>query len=155
MIPIDLLDEVIAETKVLFSDYKAKNVNGDLVPLNIYPQSLPAKKSEDDDDHFPYLIARLVDGDDEGELEANTCKVRFIAGTFDDDANGQGFRDVCNIIDILYQHFFKKRVLAKKYRIEFPFSWSLTDEDFYPFNFGGMETNWVVGKVSMLDDDLT
>jgi len=59
------------------------------------------------------------------------------------------------MIQKLYNHLMRKRVFDKKYRVEYPIEWSVTEEDYYPYYYAGLETTWTVGKISMQDDELT
>lgn len=155
MIPIELRKSLKAEMDTLFESFWLKNANGDMCRLNIYEQRLPAKKHQDDEDHFPYLVIRIQDGEETGEIDPHTCRVLFIVGIIDESGNNRGEDDVLNILAKIQQHLFIKRVFAGKYRVEYPFSWSLPEEDVYPYYFGGLETNWIVGKITQREEDYT
>ena len=155
MIPIFLQDSMIDELNELFANFRSKNVKGEMVPLNIYPQSLPARKAQKDTAHYPFIVVKLLDGEDPDETSSNTCKLYFHCGIWDDNENMQGHRDCMNILQKLYEHLMRKRMFAGKFIIEYPIRWTLTEEDYYPYYYGGLETNWTIGKVTMPDDDLT
>lgn len=153
MIPTFLQDTLVSEFKEVLSIYKLKNTLGEMVSLNVYPQFLPAKKEDDDVDHFPYVIISLQDGEDPSEMDSATCKIIFVIGCYDDADNYQGFKDVLNVIDKINEHLMKKRVFENQYRVVHPISWSINEEDTYPFYFGGLETNWEIAKITQMEDE--
>lgn len=148
MTPIDLQDALVAEIKVLFSEERFQNVHGDMVELNVYPQSLPIKKSRDDDEHFPYCIVRVTDGKTQDEIGPASCSVLIVFGLYDESSDNQGYRDILHTLRALETHLFRKRIIADRFRIEYPFDWSVyDDEDMAPFYFGGVQTNWTLPAV--------
>jgi len=155
MIPVLLQDFLVKEAKKLFDGFTLKNAKGEEVPLNVCPQRLPARKGQKDTAHYPFLVIQLLDGKDPTELGPNQCRVLFYCGVYDDTDDYQGYRDSLNMIQKLYDHLMRKRVFDKKYRVEYPIEWSVTEEDYYPYYYAGLETTWTVGKISMEDDELT
>jgi hypothetical protein len=145
--PSLLQDALVDEIKELFDGYELQNVKGARVPLNVYPQFLPAKQSEDDEQHFPYVIVRIADGNTPSEEDPALCKVTLIIGVYDTDDKYQGYRDVLNILRRLETHFFQKRIIDNRFAIQHPFNWAVHDEDTYPFYFGAAETNWTLPSV--------
>lgn len=137
-----ILQQLLVEkVKELFKNFKLKNEKGNLVSLNIYPQSLPAKKGKKDESHFPYIIAKLMDGSTNDK--ESKCKVAFIIGTYDDEDTYQGYKDVLNIIEKIRDKLLVERYY-KQFQLTYPLDWVVHDEDTYPFYFGAVETNWIV-----------
>jgi len=153
MIPLFLQDYMVDEVKQLFSGFTLKNAKGEEALLNVYPQYLPARKGQKDIEHYPFIVVQLLDGGDDSELDPNQCRILFYCGIFDDDNKYQGHRDCVNVMQRLYTHLMTHRVFDKKYQVEYPIKWSLTEEDFYPYYYGGLETIWTVGKITMEDDE--
>lgn len=153
MIPVLLQDFLVEEVKGLFDGLILKNVKGEEAPLNVYPQRLPARKRQKDTDLYPFLVVKLQDGEDQTELDPNQCRVLFYCGIFDDTDDYQGYRDSLNVMQKIYDHLMRKRIFDKNYIVEYPIKWSVTDEDYYPYFYAGLETTWVVGKVTMKDDE--
>jgi len=151
MIPSFLQDFLVEELKTLFKDFKLKNALGELSSLNIYPQFLPVKKGKKDTEHFPYIVVILQDGEDPNETDSNTCNILLMAGIYDDDENYQGYKDLLNVLQKVYEHLMKHRLFEGKYQIEYPIKWRIHDEDTYPYFFGAIETNWIVGKIESID----
>jgi len=153
LIPLMLQDFLVAEVKSLFDGFTLKNVKGEEVPLHVYPQYLPSKKGQKDTDHYPFIIVKLFEGEDPNEEDPNKCGVLFYCGVFDDSEDYQGYRDSINIIQKLYTHLMTNRFFDNKYEINYPIKWSVTEEDYFSYYFAGLETNWIIGKVTMQEDD--
>ena len=87
------------------------------------------------------MIVRLVKGED--TQEGATLTVKIIVGTYSEDAQ-EGWRDVANIIQRIWQELFKKRVVAKKFRLEYPMNFEMPEEQPYPEWIGIMTTTWTL-----------
>jgi hypothetical protein len=109
--------------------------------LNIYEQALPIKESSDQSDYMPYIAVRIKDESQNDEEGPNSATVYFDIGTFCDDKENHGHEFVCNIIENIKQDFFKNRSVEGAY-LRFPFKSEINDEDYYPYNFGCIETHW-------------
>jgi hypothetical protein len=153
MIPSLMQDCLVNELETLFYGFTLKNVNNEDSPLHIYPQGLPSRKNQNDTSHYPFVVVKLIDGEDPGEEDPNTCRIFFICGIYDPSENLQGHKDCLNILQKIYAHLARFRVFDKKYEVQYPFNWNLTDEDYFPYFYGGIETTWTVGKITMQDDE--
>jgi hypothetical protein len=160
MTPIMLQDTLVAELKTLFADFYLKNAKGKLSFLNIHPQYLPVKRESKDEEHFNYVVVVLDTAEDAGEVDPNKCNIFFSAGVHDDSPDRQGYRDIANIIDKIYEHLARERVFAG-FEIQYPITrkYVLTGEggevkDTFPYYFGGVDTNWTVGKITAVDLDI-
>lgn len=153
MTPIALQSSLVSDFKVELSEERFKNAKGDSVALNIYPQSLPAKKGQKDSDHFPYIVVKLIEGGSENEEDDDTCKIDIIIGIYDDNDNYQGYKDVVNVIEKIKQRLFRKKVYSNEFSLKYPFKWLVHEDDTYPYYFGGIETQWTMPKI-MMDDPL-
>jgi len=142
MIPTFLQDDIVEKLKNLFSEYRSFNVEE--VELNIYPQYLPAKLNQKDLTHYPFILVRLENGEDDGE--ENSTRITFMIGIYNDKDTYQGHKDVINILQKIYQFLATKRYISNC-EVKFPISWTFNDDDTYPFYFGGLDTNWICGKV--------
>lgn len=154
MIPSLLQDFLVKELKDLFNNFKLKNAKNEDSNLNIYPQYLPAKKGQKDVDHFPFITVKITEGEDPNEGDANTCRIMLMVGIYDPSEDYQGYKDVLNILQRMYEHLMMNKVFDKKYEVEYPIKFTLTDEDFQPYFFGALDTNWNIGKVTTKQDDL-
>ncbi|MDR7318913.1 hypothetical protein [Brevibacillus nitrificans] len=146
--PYLLQEALINEIRALFADSRFKNSKGEEVELNVYPQFLPAKRSDEDNDHFPYAIVRVQEGNIPTVTDAETCNVLIFFGLWDDTLDFQGYKDVLNVITHLKIHLFKKRIIDQRYRIEYPFDWAIDEDDSnHPYYFGGAQTTWTLPVV--------
>lgn len=145
----ELQNKIINELKTVFDGLLLSNQKNERVPINIYPQYLPPKSSSNEIDYFPFIVVKLVNGQDDEEKAS--CKVIFIIGIYDSDTNYQGYDDIINIIEKIRINFISKRLLANKYELELPVEWSISEEESYPFFYGGIETNWQLPKA--LEDE--
>lgn len=154
MTPTILQDSLVADFKQQLDGFQLNNAKGDRVNLNIYPQNLPAKKGQKDSDHFPYLVIRVMEGEDQEDKEEskNICKVAFIIGAFDDNDNYQGYKDVMNAIEKIILRLKRKKLYNNQFELTSPLKWLIHDEDTFPYYFGGIETYWNMPNINM--DDL-
>lgn len=153
MTEYNLQDALVSELKELFSEFRLKNAKGEDVSLNIYPQHLPDKNGSKTSEYFPYILVVFDSCEEKEEDEARETKIVLVIGVVDIDDNYQGYKELMNVKEKIYQHLMTKRVLDNKYKITYPIKWELPEEDFSPFYFIGIETNWEIPKVSMPDDE--
>jgi len=151
--PTLLQDHLVEVVKTVIGSMKLNNSKNENSIINVYPQYLPSKKGQNDRAHFPYVLVRIIDGEDSTEELPSLCKIVFIIGIHDDDTNFQGYKDVMNIIEKIRQHLLKKIVFDNKYSLEGQVKWAVNEEDVYPLYFGGIETTWNIGKVMMVDEE--
>lgn len=152
MTPSILQDSLVSDLKEELKGFLLKNAKGETVNFNVYPQNLPSKKEQNDTDHFPYIVIRVMEGEDQDEISDNTCKIDFIIGIYDDNDNYQGYKDVMNAISKIKQRLLSKLNYNNQFSIIYPFKWLIHDEDTFPYYFGGIETNWTMPKVTMEDN---
>lgn len=143
MIPIELQDGLEERMKKLFEieNFRLKNPDGNYVALNIFSQHLP-EKTANDLSLYPYLVIRLVEGEQNDPGEAQQVQVLFIVGVFDDHNSYQGYRDVVNVLQKIYENLKRNPTVNDRFELQYPIRWALHDEDVYPFYFGGIETRW-------------
>ena len=149
MTEIDLLDVLAEESKEALKGFRLRSAKENLIPINIYTQSLPVKEGKGDENQYPYVLVCF----DEEEIESRdnnlSVSVYFVIGILDQEKDKQGFRDVLQIANELYQHFFRKGIIANVFRPDYPFKIVLQKYDTYPYFFGGIESKWelpVIGE---------
>lgn len=141
---IHLQRSLVEEVKKELEGYTSINNDGIYLNFNVYPQSLPAKKGKNDDEHYPYVLVCLDGEEISGESEENLVQVYFIIGIIDRNPNKQGHFDVANVMNRLSKRFLENRLVNHRYRMEFPLSKKFQEEDTYPKYIGGMSTAWTV-----------
>lgn len=146
--PFLLQEALVKEIRALFACARFKNTKGEEVELNVFSQFLPAKRAGQDTDHFPYAIVRVQEGNIPSVTDAEACNVMVFFGLWDDSLDYQGYKDVLNAITRLKIHLFSKRIIDRRYRIEYPFDWAIDQDDSnHPYYFGGAQTTWVLPQV--------
>lgn len=152
MVPEMLQDDLVEEYKKLFAEDRFKSPSGNSVLINVFPQSLPINESDDDDDPAPYIIVRIVDGEDNGTSDSNySIKVLTIIGIFDDDLSNQGHRSVLHIINTIYKRFMANPNLNNKYVCDGPFLWEIQDDAYHPYFFGAITMNFNIPAIRRED----
>jgi hypothetical protein len=101
---------------------------------------LPPKKLTEIPD-YPFVIVRLAKGIDNQEGAMVTVKI--IVGTYSEDAQN-GWRDVANIIQRIWTELYKRRIIANKFRVEYPMEFEIPEEQPYPEWIGIMTITWTV-----------
>lgn len=145
MTEIDLLDGLKDEVAEALKDFRLRSAKENLIPINTYTQNLPVKEGKDDENLYPYVCVCLDDEEIESagsdRMELN---VYFIIGIIDRAKDKQGFRDVLQIANLIYQHLFRKGIIANAFRVEYPFRIVLQKEDTYPYFVGGIECKFEI-----------
>ena len=178
MIELNLLDTLVEELTKLFKDYELKAKSGLQQNIKVFAQHLPQPQefeviansdedlpeleesvepqgySEADIEAFFPCILVVLDGTEikeEGTTDAYKIRVNFLIGTYDNNKNLQGYRDVLDIIEKIRQYILTmpNRILGARYQLRMPMSSNLTDEDTFPFYFGQIETVWETARPVM------
>lgn len=145
MTEIDLLDGLVIEVKESLKDFRLRSAKDNFIPINVYTQNLPLKEGKDDEKLYPYVRICFDDETIESmESENLDLNVYFIIGVIDREKDKQGFRDVLQIANLIYQHIFRKGIIAKAFRPEYPFKIMLQSDDTYPYFIGGIESKWEI-----------
>lgn len=154
MSPVDLIDAICEFLTLTVKDLQLKTQSGDERPPQIVAGYLPPKnpkKPELQEDDFPFVIVRLISLEDVSEKGGGTDRnyaqavVKLVIGAYSHDAQ-DGWRDVANIATRVWIDLFKKRVIAKKYRVEYPCRFEMPEEQPYPQWIGEMTTNWIIAR---------
>ena len=62
---VHLQQSLMEEVEKELEGYTSTNNAGEYMHFHVYPQSLPAKKGKNDDEHFPYVLVCV----DEEEID--------------------------------------------------------------------------------------
>lgn len=158
MTPLMLQDALIEELQVLFADssYKVRTETVEDEPLfrtfQFFRQYLPIPKSDDDEDPIPYIIVRLIEGDDPGGRDsANTVKVAIVIGIWDDDLSAQGHVSVMNAIHDIYERFSKNPMVGSVGFFDGDFEWMMQEDDYFPYFFGACSMNFRIAAIRRED----
>lgn len=157
---VHLQKELVKVVKDELKNYTSVNNDGEYLHFNVYPQNLPAKTAQrvpasekggasakaakNDDNHFPYVLVCLNEEEINGENDDYAVAVYFLVGIIDRNPNNQGHFDVAEVLNRLIMRFLKNRIVAGRYRINFPITKAFQQEDTWPKFLGGMSTVWTV-----------
>lgn len=148
MTSIFLQDDLKEELENILGEMRLKDPNKpkEHTSIKVYKQALPKikvdyenyKEEEEDqsEELFPYIIVKLDSGKIMNEDEA--AKVELLIATYDNDLENQGHKDILNIINKIYERFYKNPMLANKYYLVNDIDWVLQDDDMYPYYYGAM-----------------
>ena len=151
MTELDLLDGLAKEVTEALEGFRLRSAKENYIPINIYTQNLPVKEGRDDEKLYPYVCI-CFDEEEIEELEAPmSVSVYFIIGIIDRTKDKQGFRDVLQIANLIYQHIFRKGIVAGAFKPSYPFKIMLQQEDLYPYFIGGIESRWEMPSFSEED----
>lgn len=101
-------------------------VDSVFVPPSVFLGFLPVKYAED---KFPnFIILRPTEGEDSRDIA--TVKIKIIIGTY--SKADEGFFDCLNILQRVRDKLFEQRIIDDRYRIEYPFTWQLFEDQPYP-----------------------
>ena len=128
----------------LFKDGRYKTPDGKMEPVHVFRQNLPQRKSEEDEDPFPYIIVALDSGGVKDQMTAHKIAVVFRIGIYDDDLTNQGHASVLAIMETMQQHYEESNTLGP---FAFNddgdgFAWALQDEQSWPYFFGAVGMTW-------------
>lgn len=149
MTEIDLLDALAEESKEALKGFRLRSAKENLIPINIYTQNLPVKEEKGDEKQYPYVCVCFDEEKIANREDPMKLSIFFVIGVFDPTNDKQGFRDVLQIANTVYQHFFRKGIIADAFRPDYPFKILLQKDDTYPYFFGGIESKWelpVIGE---------
>lgn len=159
MVATLLQDDLVEELKLIFKDLRYKTPGGELSEINVFSQALPipgpaeppegespeyleeglgATDPVKEEDPYPYAIVRIEDGKIETIDGNQAVTVLIILGAYNDSLENQGHKDILNMIQRIYERFAKNAILAQKYELIHPISWSLQEEESYPYFIGGV-----------------
>ena len=139
-----LQDALVADLKELFKNRRYKTLVDESAALSVFAQNLPKRESEDDDDPFPYIIARIDSGAIESQTDPHKVAVLLLVGVYDDDTKNQGHRAVLEILEVIQQHYEEAPLLDGQFTFTDPFNWALQDEESYPYFFGAANLNFTL-----------
>lgn len=144
MTEIELLDGLAEETTEALKDFRLRSAKDNQIPINICTQNLPLKDGKEDEKQYPYVCICFDEAEIVSVVSPKTVSVYFIIGIIDRAKDKQGFRDVLQIEELISQHIFRKGIVAKAFRPEYPFKNFLQPEDIYPYFVGGIESRWEI-----------
>lgn len=152
MTPLDLQDALCDEIKELLKDYLYATSDGTRVPINVFSQNIPVPELDDDKDPIPYLIVRLQSGDDDGKKDStNVVNCVIVGGVMDDKPENQGYRDLLNIFQKIYQRFQQVPNLRNVAVFNGEFHWATQEDSYFPYFFGACTLSFNIPAIRRED----
>src|SRR5690606_38826526 len=105
---------------------ETKDKDGKRKAPQVLPGWLPPKDPEKKDDpDFPFVLVRFLDADDnEDQAEAT---IALIIGVYSKETT-EAWQDVVSIMERIWLELFKKRIIGKRYQIQYPIKMSMPEE---------------------------
>jgi hypothetical protein len=145
-----LLDAILEDLNEEFKNFRLENQRERLVKINTYLYNLPEKQEEEDEAHFPFIVAKPMTG--KTDIDDEVVSVFFLFGIHDDNVNKQGHADFINMLEKYKNHLIHKK-FVKGFEILHPIEWEVQDEDTHPLYYGGIWTNWKLKTMRQEEDD--
>lgn len=148
MTPVMLQEELMDEFSKLTEEMRFKMPGGGYGKMGIYAQDIPILENQEQEEPFPYLIVRLINGTDSGDSDSkNTVHLVIIIGIWDDALDAQGHRDIMNVVGKIYERFSKNPYLNEKAVYSGGFEWKLQDDAYYPYYFGACMVSFTIPAI--------
>nr|DAK29081.1 MAG TPA: tail completion protein [Caudoviricetes sp.]DAM71093.1 MAG TPA: tail completion protein [Caudoviricetes sp.] len=114
--------------------------DGKRVKINIYKQSLPPKRDDEDITPIPYLTIKVLGGTFPKDYRSDTAKIRVILliGIMNTEEGYTASRDVLGVMERIRQELLKVGHL-KTFSLCADIDFTMNEEDEYPYSFGGMD----------------
>lgn len=152
MTDIRLLDGLAGEIREALEGFRLRSAKENLVPINVYVQNLPVKEGRDDEKLFPYICVCFDEEEIREDGDSMSLHTYCTIGIIDREMDKQGFRDVLLIANLVYQHIFRKGIIAGAFSPALPFRIKLQEDDTHPYYYGGMENRWELLVMEKEDD---
>lgn len=154
---IDLEERLAEEFESLFKGRTFMNSIGHSVKLKSFVHSLPVKQGNDEslldeDLPEPYIVSEITGGKKATEDDAHILTVAVVICVCDDNTARHGHQDILGIIHRIVERFGKDPVLAGRFVMRHPLDWSLSDEDTYPYYYGGLLMQFEVPAIEKEDE---
>lgn len=132
----------VEDIKALLANDHFKAPDGEMKAPQVFPQALPKRNSDNDDDPFPYVIVRIDSGGIDSQTDPHKVALVLLIGIYDDNESNQGHTSVLEIVERIQRHYEEKPLLANQFKFIDPFNWALQDEESWPYFFGACNLNF-------------
>lgn len=107
--------------------------------LQVFIRNLPPLKYEGEaDEHFPYCLVGLEDGED--EQGSSNITATLTVATMDTEPELRGYEEICHLIEILRLDLAETPLLDGGFEIQPPVHFTLgsLERETYPYFFGAV-----------------
>lgn len=150
MVASEFQRDLIGEVEKLLKDVISTNTMGETVTgVKGYKQFLPIVSEDDEDESqfFPYFIVRVTEGQTANDDEPWVITTDILFGIVNQSKVREGHEQLLHIIEQVVDRFVSEPLLARKYRANQDIDWVASDEDTFPFYFGGVRIKFSIPKL--------
>ena len=152
MIPTNLQDDLIMRLEKAFEHDLFNAKGGKRSKLSFFTQNLP-KKTDADDEFFPFILIKLIDGEQKNQQSDNMTNIAFVIGVYDNDTEQQGYRDITHIINKIVENVKKNPIVGREFELSYPLKWKLHEEETDPYYFGGVEVPFITSQFRNIETE--
>jgi len=139
---VELQNNLIKRLQETFKGLEYHGKTG-LRPLNIISQEIPESRYESDEEIFPYILVRILEGEDSVDPDENSeTNIVMIICTYDEGEDQQGHKDTLNIINKIRLDLLSDPNISPRFKMVNKLLWALNEEELDPFYVGWVSTDW-------------
>lgn len=112
----------------------------DFSDIKVYPQDLPVKQDEDDEELRNYIA--VIIAEEKSDTEGWNVEIHFSINIEDRDKNHSGNINILYLMNEIYTHFIKEGIIGKHCSMEVEAQKFLNLQAPYPYYEGDLVTNW-------------
>lgn len=151
MTPLELIRQLKEELEALYRDTRLPDSMGALKAPAVYLNELPLVESTSESlpDEYaspPYIIVRSTGWSGGFTGEPRSVDVMVLYSVYCSEKNRDGCTAILNMFERLYMRFCKNRYIGN-FEIDGDVNCALTDEDTYPYFFGGASMKFLAPSV--------
>lgn len=123
-------------------------------PAEVHKMRLP--KKEDNTKRIPYILLQILTGKDDTNnrgQKQSTCQIRIVVSTYSEDEN-VGAYDVLNVILRIRTELERVGIIAEQFCLQDPLEYIIYPDDYHPYYFGEMITNWTLPEIKREVEEL-
>jgi len=143
MTDLQLLNDIVESLREFVkSDAITMKLGNEYKDLKVYPQDLPEKYDEDDEELRNYVVIMIADEDvvdDEWRVE-----VHFSINIEDMDNDHSGWVNVMYLMNEIYRHFIKVGIVGRHTRMERKAHKRFNPNVLYPYFESDLITYWTL-----------
>ena len=143
MTDLQLLNNIVESLREFVkSDAITMKLGNEYKDLKVYPQDLPEKYDEDDEELRNYVVVMIADEevvDDEWRVE-----VHFSINIEDMDNDHSGWVNVMYLMNEIYRHFIKVGIVGRHTRMERKAHKRFNPNVLYPYFESDLITYWTL-----------
>lgn len=152
MTPLSVSDALKRELESYLQDYKLPMRNPEVEnAVSVYQQYIPQEKKNSrrnddlEDSLYPYIVIRLLSGQDGMANQGGVVKGVLVFGTYDSN-DGDSWKDLFNLIEHVRLRLDSIRMLGGWYVLGEPLRWEVPEEQGVNHMQGLLYFSYEIGK---------